>query len=248
MAQDSPWLVTKSKEFRSRLILGIEQYDSASVIAEVLADGGCDVFITTFDLRSRRGSVALMDVVDVLDVERFTWVGTTSFARSLDDALRTVDMLHTSFGIEIIKLDVRGQDNAPDVAGTVAAARRLVADGFAVLPLVPPDLDVITELQGIGCVAVRAVASPVGSARGIVDPVALQCVIDAARVPIIVECGIGSVAHAAQAMQMGADAVLVNAAVARAVNPARMAAAMRYATLGGRLGSQSPKVLAEVTS
>ncbi|MEJ3659117.1 thiamine biosynthesis protein ThiG [Actinomycetes bacterium KLBMP 9759] len=233
----SPWLDTPAGPLRSRLVLGIEQYTSAQLIADVLTAGGCDAFITTFDLRSRRSSVPLFDVAAVLDVDAFTWVGTTSFARSEDEALRTVEMLHSSFAITTIKLDVRGGDNAPDVPATVRASRKLCAQGFTVLPLVPPDVGVVAELAGAGCAAVRLVASPVGSARGIDDPGAMRLAIEAASVPVVVECGIGSVAHAAQAMELGADAVLVNAAVVRAADPARMAAAMRHAVLGGRLAA-----------
>ncbi|WP_232666904.1 hypothetical protein [Pseudonocardia sp. TRM90224] len=232
-----PWLDTPAGPLRSRLVLGIEQYPSAQLIADVLTAGGCDVFITTFDLRSRRSSVPLFDVAAVLDVETFTWVGTTSFARSEDEALRTVEMLHGSFAITTIKLDVRGEDNTPDVPATLRVARELCTQGFAVLPLVPADVAVVAELVDAGCAAVRLVASPVGSARGIADPVAMRLAIEAAAVPVVVECGIGSVAHAAQAMELGADAVLVNAAVVRAADPVRMAAAMRHAVLGGRLAA-----------
>ncbi|GAB2773614.1 beta/alpha barrel domain-containing protein [Amycolatopsis magusensis] len=231
------WLRVKGREFRSRLLLGAELYDSAKLIGEVLEAGGCDVFITTLDLGSGRAGVALSELARFVDVDTFTWVGTTSFARSGAEALKTARLLHESFGIEIVKLDVRDVANLPDGPATVTVAEQLLADGFAVLPLVDADPGLVTRLADAGCAAVRVVASPVGSGRGIVDERALLSVLEVATVPIVVECGIGSVAHAARALELGADAVLVNTAVATARDPAGLAAAMRHAVQAGRLSA-----------
>ncbi|MBN6037841.1 thiazole synthase [Amycolatopsis sp. 195334CR] len=231
------WLRVKGREFRSRLLLGAELYDSAKLIGEVLEAGGCDVFITTLDLGTGRSGVALSELSRFVDVDTFTWVGTTSFARSGDEALRTARLLRSSFGIEIVKLDVRDVANLPDGPATVTVAEQLLSEGFAVLPLVSAEPALVTRLAEAGCAAVRVVASPVGSGRGITDEGALRSVLAVATVPIVVECGIGSVAHAARALELGADAVLVNTAVAIAPDPPGMARAMRHAVLAGRLAA-----------
>jgi thiazole synthase len=231
-----PWLVIGEHSFRSRLVLGIEQYTSPELVGAVLEAGGCDVFITTFDLTNTRPSLLLSDLDQVVDLDRFTWIGTTSFARTKDEALRTVRALRDSFGIEIMKLDVRPADNLPHNAQTVTAARELVADGFAVLPFIRPDVDTALELQDIGCSALRVQTSPVASHRGIDDPDAVRAVIEAVDVPVVIEGGLGSPAHVVAAMELGATAVLVNTAVAVAASPERMATAMRHAVLAGQYG------------
>lgn len=228
-----PWLVIGDREFRSRLILGIEQYVSAELVARVLDSGGADVFITTFDTTNTKPSLLLSDLDDAMDLDRFNWIGTTSFARSKDEAVRTARMLRKSFGIDIMKLDVRLSENLPHNGQTVAAARELIDDGFAVLPFILPDPETARTLEEIGCSAIRAMASPVASYHGIDDKSMIRKVIKAVDLPVIVEGGIGSPVHVVIAMQLGAAGVLVNTAVARASDPARMAASMRHAVLAG---------------
>lgn len=230
---DEPWLVVGDRVFRSRLILGIEQYTSAELVAGVLRAGEADVFITTFDTTNTKPSLVLMDLDGVIDLDQLTWIGTTSFARSKDEALRTARLLRRSFGIDIMKLDVRPNDNLPHNGQTLDAAGELLADGFAVLPFILPDPMVARSLQAIGCSAVRVMASPVASYRGIDDERLIRRVIEAVDIPVIVEGGLGTPAHVLGAMRLGAAAVLVNTAVAQAANPVRMAAAMRYAVLSG---------------
>jgi thiazole synthase len=231
-----PWLTVKGSSFSSRLILGIEQYTSAELIADVLQAGGCDVFITTFDLDQDKPSILLTDLDAALDLDRFVWIGTTSFARGKADALLTARTLRTSLGIDILKLDVRPADNKPHNGQTVEAAQELLDEGFAVLPFILPDAQVAKELEAIGCSALRVMAAPVASGLGITDWDAIAEVIEAVDIPVIVEGGIGSAEHVVQAMAMGATAVLVNTAVAKAPSPARMARAMRHAVLAGRYG------------
>lgn len=228
-----PWLVIGDREFQSRLILGIEQYVSAELVARVLDAGAADVFITTFDHTNTKPSLLLAELDNAMDLDRFIWIGTTSFAQSKDEALRTAQMLRKSFGIDIIKLDVRPNDNLPNNEQTVEAARELIGDGFAVLPFILPDPETARALEEIGCSAIRAMASPVASYRGINDESMIRKVIEAVDLPVIVEGGIGSPVHVVIAMQLGAAGVLVNTAVARASDPAKMAASMRHAVLAG---------------
>lgn len=236
---EEPWLRIGEHAFRSRLLVGIEQYESVQVVRDVLTATEADVFITTVDPDNRRSSLLLSDLDDALDLDRFTWIGTTSFSRSKESALRTAEILRDSMGIGILKLDVRGQDNVPDNAQTVEAAHELRAKDWELLPFILPDLKTALALEEAGCAALRVMASPVASGRGIVDPEPIQEIIEAANIPVIVEGGLGSAKHVALAMEMGAAATLVNTALVQAKEPMKMALAMRHAATAGRLAYES---------
>jgi thiazole synthase len=231
--QQSPWLTVGSRTFRSRCLVGVEQYRDPALIGRVLRAAGADVFITTFDLSQERSSLLLADIDNEVDLDSYLWIGTTSFAHSAEEAVVTCARLRELFGLDIIKLDVRDQDNLPDAGATVVAARRLLAEGFSLLPFIRPDLDTALELQDMGVSALRLMASPVASYAGIVDPTALTRCIAAASVPTVVEGGLGNPTDVLRAFELGADAVLVNTLVARAPDPERMARAVRYATAAG---------------
>ena len=147
--------------------------------------------------------------------------------------MRTAQALRTALGLDIIKLDVRDGTNLPDAGATLLAAKELLADGFHLMPFVQPDRHVVMQLEEMGCAAVRLMAAPVASFRGLVDVPALEGCIRALTIPAVVEGGIGSPADVTRAFELGADAVLVNTAVARANHPVRAAAAMRHAALAG---------------
>ncbi|WP_434599744.1 HisA/HisF-related TIM barrel protein [Streptomyces sp. A5-4] len=230
-----PWLSLGGREFHSRLILGIEQYTDATLVSEVLRAAGADVFITTFDLEQTRPSLLMSDLDETVGLDDYVWIGTTSFARSREDALLTARRLRESYGIHIMKLDVRPSDNFPHNAQTVTAAAELVAEGFDVLPFILPDPDTAAALEQAGCAAIRLMASPVASARGVVDERAVRETMAAVSVPVILEGGLGTPAQVVRAMELGADAVLVNTAIAQAPQPAVLAASMRHAVLAGRL-------------
>ncbi|WIY02213.1 hypothetical protein QRX60_50950 [Amycolatopsis mongoliensis] len=236
---EEPWLTIGDAEFRSRLIVGIEQYDSVTDVKNVLEATDADVFITTVDPDSRRSSLLLSDLDEALPLDQFVWIGTTSFSRSKESALRTARILHDSLGIDILKLDVRGEDNTPDNRQTVEAAAELRARGTHLLPFILPDLGVARELVDLGCSALRVMAAPVASGRGIVDPAPIRAIIEQCDIPVIVEGGLGSAKHVALAMELGAAATLVNTALVRAGNPLKMAKAMRHAATAGRLAYES---------
>jgi thiazole synthase len=234
---DEPWLVLGGQIFRSRLLVGIEQYESVSVVRQLLEASGSDVFITTIDLDQDRSSLLLTDLVDELPLTDFRWIGTTSLARSAKSALRTARMLRDCYGINIIKLDVRSADNHPDNPATIKVAETLHAEGMEVIPLIVPDTDDARALEGLGCAALRVMAAPVASGLGIQRPRQVCEVIDRTGLPVIVEGGLGTARHVRMAMELGAAAVLVNTALARAVRPALLAASMRRAV---RAGLQAP--------
>lgn len=239
---DEPWLTLDGQPFRSRLLVGIEQYESPSLVQQVLEASGSDVFITTVDPENRQSSLLLTDLADELPVTRFRWIGTTSFARSVDGALQTARILRDSYGINVIKLDVRTAGNWPDNAATITAAQTLRAEGMELLPFILPDVQDALALQSLGCAALRVMAAPVGSGLGIPAPRPLREVIESTELPVIVEGGLGTAHHVALAMELGAAGVLVNTALVRAASPTLLAASMRYAVQAGLLAFRSGPV------
>jgi thiazole synthase len=238
-AAAEPWLVVGDRRFRSRLIVGIEQYESPEFIRQVLEATEADVFITTLDPDNRRSSVLLSDLEGEIQLDKYNWIGTTSFARTADSALLTVQILNDRYGIDIIKLDVRTPDNRPDNAATITVAERLIRDGLTVLPFILPNPDDARRLEDVGCAAIRLMAAPVASGWGITDPAPLRTIIGQSGIPVVVEGGLATATHASAAMELGASAVLVNTALVRAGNPLRMAEAMKHAINAGRLSYQA---------
>lgn len=241
-----PWLTIGEAEFRSRLIVGIEQYDSVTDVKNVLEATEADVFITTVDPDSRRSSLLLSDLDAELPLDRFVWIGTTSFSRSKESALRTAQILYDSLGINILKLDVRGHDNMPDNRQTVEAAAELRERGTHLLPFILPDLGVARELVDLGCSALRVMAAPVASGRGIPDPGPIRTIIEQVGVPVVVEGGLGSAKHVVTAMEMGAAATLINTALVMASDPIKMARAMLHASTAGRLSYESGPMAGDI--
>jgi thiazole synthase len=234
-----PWLQAGRYTLRSRLLVGIEQYTDPDLVRAVLEAAGTELFITTYDQTGSRTSLLLSDLDEAVDLSRYIQVGTTSFATSADAAVRTAHQLRDAFGIDLIKLDVRDQTNMPDTEATVIAAKRLLADGFVLLPFILPEVGAALTLEDLGCAAVRLMASGVASYQGILEPGQISQCIERLSIPAIVEGGIGSPAHVAQAFELGATAVLVNTLIARAGDPAGMAAGMRMAVLSGGLAVKS---------
>jgi thiazole synthase len=233
--QDEPWLVLGEEKFRSRLLVGIEQYESPPVVRRVLEASGSDVFITTMNPDNDRSSLLLTDLADELPLSHYRWIGTTSFARSAESALKTARMLRDNYGINIMKLDVRTDGNRPDNAATIKVAETLRAEGMELLPFILPDTRDAAELERLGCAALRIMSAPVASGRGIPEPERLREVIDHTELPVIVEGGLGTAMHVMAAMELGAAGVLVNTALVRAEEPILLATAMKHAVQAGFL-------------
>jgi thiazole synthase len=181
----------------------------------------------------------LADLADELPLTEYRWIGTTSFARSADSALRTARMLRDSYGLNVIKLDVRSEDNLPDNAATIRVAETLRAEGMELLPFILPNTDDAGVLERLGCAALRIMAAPVASGLGIPRPRELREVIESTELPVIIEGGLGTAHHVTMAMELGATAVLVNTALVRAVRPDLLAASMKHAVQAGLLAYQS---------
>ena len=232
---DESWLTLGGHRLTSRIIVGIEQYDSPSLVRQVLEVTGSRIFITTVDPDNNRSSLLLTDLADELPMDDYLWIGTTSFARSAASALKTAHILRDAYGIDVLKLDVREDGNRPDNKATIEVAARLREEGFSVLPFILPVEEDAKSLEALGCSLLRVMAAPVASGRGIPDPAPIRRIIDGTGIPVVVEGGLGTARHATLAMEMGADAVLVNTALVQARQPLMMAAAMKAAVEAGRL-------------
>jgi len=233
------------REWKSRLILGTGGFRSHEAMERALAASGTE--IVTVALRrvdpSARGS--LLDVVERLGVHLLP---NTAGCYTARDAIRTAHLAREAFETDWVKLEVIGDDRTlfPDAVELLAAAERLVADGFTVLPYTNDDPILARRLEEVGCAAVMPLGSPIGSGSGIRNPYNVAIIVERAGVPVILDAGIGTASEAARAMELGCDGVLLASSVSRADDPEAMAAAMRKAVESGfeaRRAGRIPKRL-----
>lgn len=224
-----------SVRLRSRLIVGSGRFRDFAELKAVLDASGADmvtVAVRRVDIQSPE------NVLHHVDPARFRLLPNTSGCFGADDAVRTALLAREALETNLIKLEVIGDPRTlmPDTIETVAAAARLVKAGFEVWPYTTDDLNVALRLQDAGCVAVMPLAAPIGSGRGILNPAALELLLETVSVPVVVDAGIGTPSQAAAAMEFGVSAVLMNTAIAAAGDPIAMAHAMRLAVAAGRCG------------
>ncbi len=245
---DAPLRVA-GRDYRSRLLVGTGKYkDFAETRAAVEASGAdiVTVAIRRTNLGQEPGAPSLLDF---LPPSRFTYLPNTAGCYTADDAVRTLKLARELLdGHRLVKLEVLGDKDTlyPDVRQTLRAAEMLVKDGFDVMVYTSDDPVVARELEAIGCVAIMPLASLIGSGMGILNPWNLRLVIEHAKVPVLVDAGVGTASDAAIAMELGCDGVLMNTAIALAKDPVRMAGAMRLAVEAGReafLAGRMPRKL-----
>jgi thiazole synthase len=229
-------LVIAGHTFGSRLFLGTGKYPDHLSMAESLVASGTEmvtVAIRYMNLTEERGG----SILDAIDLSRYKLLPNTAGAYTVADAVKMAHLARAATGTNWIKLEVIGDQATlwPDVAGTIEATRILVDEGFVVLPYTSPDLVAAKRLEEAGAATVMPLASPIGSGQGMQDWVSIQRIVDAVSVPVVVDAGIGVPSDAALAMELGAAAVLVNTAVAKAERPVHMARAMRLGVEAGRL-------------
>ena len=225
-------------QFNSRLVLGTGKYpDSASMIESLDVSGAELVTVAIRFMDLDGSSNGEQGILDSLDLNRYRLLPNTAGAYTVEDAVKMARLARAATGTNWIKLEVIGDVKTlwPDVTGTIEATKILVAEGFVVLPYTSPDLVAAIRLEEAGAATVMPLASPIGSGQGVQDWASIKRIIDAVSVPVVVDAGIGTASDAALAMELGASAVLVNTAVARADDPVRMARAMRLGTEAGRL-------------
>ncbi|MEO7109563.1 MAG: thiazole synthase [Polyangiaceae bacterium] len=228
-------LVIAGRKFSSRLIVGTGKYASTELTEKAIDASGAE--IVTVALRrvdlNDRSSGSLMTL---LQKKKWTLLPNTAGCFTADEAVRTLRLARELGIADIVKLEVIGDKNTlyPDNEETLVAAKILVKEGFTVLPYCIDDPIVCRKLEEIGCAAVMPLAAPIGSGLGIRNPHNLAIIIEQAKIPVIVDAGVGTASDAAVAMELGCAGVLMNTAIAHAKDPVRMAHAMRLSVEAGR--------------
>ena len=228
-------------EMPSRMLIGTAQYPSPSVLASAVEASGAGIVTVSLRREQARGRTGerFLELIRSLGVRVLP---NTAGCHTAKEAITTAQMAREVFGTDWIKLEViaNGDTLQPEVFGLVEAAAALTADGFKVLPYTTEDLSVAERLLRAGCQVLMPWGAPIGTGRGLANPYALQSMrAYYPDVPIIIDAGIGAPSHAAQAMEMGFDGVLLNTAVARAGDPVRMAEAFARAIEAGRAAFES---------
>ena len=248
-------LQISDRKFKSRLLLGTGKFSSNATMEDSIEASGTE--IVTVALRRADlsgGHDPYANILEFIDPQRYLLLPNTSGAMNAEEAVR-LSRLAASAGLpKWIKLEIHPDPHhlLPDPIETLEAAERLVKEGFVVLPYINADPVLAKRLQEVGTAAVMPLGSPIGSNQGLRTKDQIRIIIDQAIVPVIVDAGIGAPSQAAEAMEMGADAVLVNTAIAIAQDPVRMADAFRKAVDAGRqafeVGLAGPSEAAEPTS
>jgi len=227
-------LTIAGRTFRSRLFTGTGKFSSSEVMKKALEASGSEM--VTVALRRVDLDDPGDDILSVLDRSRYFFLPNTSGARNADEAVRLARLARASGGGEWLKLEVTPDPRTllPDPVETLRATEILVKEGFVVLPYINADPILALKLQDAGAAAVMPLGSPIGTNQGVLTRFQVEIIIEQARVPVVVDAGLGAPSHAAEAMEMGADAVLVNTAIAVAGDPVAMARAFAMAVEAGR--------------
>jgi thiazole synthase len=228
------WLEIAGNKYRSRLIVGTGKYKDFAETKRAIEVSGAEI-VTVAVRRVNITDPNKENLLDYLDPKKYTILPNTAGCYNAEDAVRTCRLAREAGVGKLVKLEVIGDDKTlfPDVPATLEAAKILVKEGFDVLPYITDDPITAKKLQDIGCAAVMPLAAPIGSGLGIRNPYNIRIILEYATVPVIVDAGVGTASDAAIAMELGADGVLMNTAIAQAKEPVRMAGAMRKAVEAG---------------
>lgn len=228
-------LVIAGKRFRSRLMVGTGKHRSTEEMLASIEASGAEI-ITVAIRRLDLSNPNQKTLIDYIDWSKYTILPNTAGCKTPDEALFTARLARELTGSTWVKLEVIPDPRylLPDPIGTLDAAKALIADGFTVLPYIHADPVLAKRLEELGCATVMPLGSPIGSGNGIQTREEIQIIIEQARVPVVVDAGLGVPSDAAQAMELGADAVLVNTAIAQAENPGLMGEAFRLGVEAGR--------------
>ena len=243
MNDNSDTWTLAGRTWSSRLIVGTGKYKDAAETQACLAASGAEIVTVALrrvDLKARD------NLLSWIDRERYCLLPNTAGCYTADEAVRTLRLARELGIAELVKLEVIGDSRTllPDNEETLKAARTLLDEGFTVLPYCTDDPIVCRKLEEMGCAAVMPLAAPIGSGLGIRNPHNIRLIIEQAKIPVIVDAGVGTASDAAIAMELGVDGVLMNTAIAEAKDPIRMAKAMKHAVIAGResyLAGRMPK-------
>jgi thiazole synthase len=242
MSSSSKNLTIAGREFRSRLILGTGKFSSPETMRDALDASGAElvtVALRRADLSGKKDPFA--NILEFIDPQKYLLLPNTSGAMNAEEAVRLARLAVAAGLPKWVKLEIHPDPRylLPDPVETFKAAEVLVKEGFTVLPYINADPVLAKRLQEAGCATVMPLGSPIGSNRGIQTRDQIRIIIEQATVPVVVDAGLGAPSHAAEALEMGADAVLVNTAIAVASDPNQMAAAFKMAVEAGRMAYES---------
>ncbi|HET9566387.1 MAG TPA: thiazole synthase [Mycobacterium sp.] len=234
-------LTIAGREFGSRLILGTGGAANLAVLEEALVASGTELTTVAMRRVDVDGGTGVLGLLNRLNI---TPLPNTAGCRGAAEAVLTAQLGREALQTDWVKLEVIADERTllPDAVELVRAAEKLVDDGFVVLPYTNDDPIVCRKLEDAGAAAVMPAGAPIGSGLGIQNPINLRIIREQARVPVIVDAGVGTASDATIAMELGADGVLLNTAVAGARDPVAMATAMRHAVIAGRLASQAGRI------
>jgi thiazole synthase len=232
---DKP-LVVAGRTFRSRLIIGTGKYKDYAQNAAALEASGAEM-VTVAVRRVNVMDPGAPKLIDFIDPKKFVYLPNTAGCFTAEDALRTLRLAREAGGWSLVKLEVLGDKKTlyPDMVETLRATDVLIREGFQVMVYCSDDPLMAKRLEEMGAAAIMPLAAPIGSGLGIQNPVNIRLIIEEAKVPVIVDAGVGTASDAAIAMELGCDGVLMNTAIAEAKNPVTMARAMKLAVEAGRL-------------
>jgi thiazole synthase len=236
-------LVIAGRTFSSRLIVGTGKYSSHAVMAQAHAASGADM-VTVAVRRVNISDRTKESLIDYIDTSKIFLLPNTAGCYTADEAVRTARLGREAGLSNWVKLEVIGDERTlfPDNEALLEATRTLVRDGFVVLPYTSDDLVVCRKLVDAGAAAVMPLGAPIGSGLGIQNPNNIRIIREFIQVPLIVDAGVGTASDAALAMELGADGVLMNTAIAGAQDPVAMAEAMKLAVRAGRIAYQAGRI------
>ena len=231
---DPPLLLGKHV-FRSRLLLGTGKYRDFALMKAAHEASGAEL-VTVAVRRLDLSATGEQSLLHWIDQTKLTLLPNTAGCATADEAVRTCRLARELGMTDLVKVEVIGDPRTlfPDTAELVTACRQLVKEGFTVLPYTNDDPVVARKLEEVGCAAIMPLGAPIGSGLGLRNPVNLQLILEQAKIPVIVDAGVGTASDAAIAMELGAHGVLLNTAIAEAADPVRMARAMKLGVAAGR--------------
>ena len=230
-------LVIAGKTYHSRLLVGTGKYQDMEETRRAVEASGAQIITVAIRRTNLGQNPNEPNLLDVLPPSRYTYLPNTAGCYNVDDAVRTCRLARELLdGHDLVKLEVLGDEKTlyPDIPATLEAAAILIKDGFKVMVYTNDDPIMAKRFAEMGCVAVMPLAAPIGSGLGVRNPHNIRFIVEQAKVPIIVDAGVGTASDAAIAMELGCDGVLMNTAIAAAQNPVLMASAMKKAIEAGR--------------
>ena len=245
METDHDPLVIAGRSYRSRLLTGTGKFKDLEETRQATEAAGAEIVTVAIRRTNIGQDPGQPNLLDVLPPDRYTILPNTAGCYTAEDAVRTLQLARELLdGHKLVKLEVLGDQRTlfPDVVQTLIAAERLVADGFDVMVYTSDDPLLARRLEEIGCVAVMPLAAPIGSGLGIQNRYNLLEIVENAKVPVLVDAGVGTASDAAIAMELGCDGVLMNTAIAGARNPVLMAHAMKLAIQAGRAAFRAGRI------